>query len=374
MYISYSKIHAADSCSPVGPTITNTIVPIPTDTPVSSQWAELLDSTFFMPGLPAITKGTASFNVTDMHEPVPYSIYSRQPWCASWLGTNVPVVVNNSGTLSTKSCPTADPYQPIIYLPSHVLNELHPAWASCSADVRGMYDPPLALTEVKAIAQPTAPTEMLSHSALPSSVPNTPTPAPTVSLTEAAGEAIQESVVAPTQSSSAALVSLRPTAEPLLPSVTALEIEAGVGTVSQSSYPCVVGVPGSQDVEGLIISLIHKTNATSVASSLSAQAQYTRTGDQAPSKNVNDVTTANPYNASTTAAVAPYIPPNSTTADNTTPTPPNSNNPPTGTLGPTNTPGEAATAFWTSNGMIVQDVSSTATLFAIFLAFIGNVF
>jgi hypothetical protein len=79
-----------------------------------------------------------------LNEPVPFSIYSSQPWCAIYQyehGCN-------------KDCPTTDAYKPLIVVPEVVLQNMNPAWASCYGDIRGVYDPPIALTQVASMKVP----------------------------------------------------------------------------------------------------------------------------------------------------------------------------------------------------------------------------
>ena len=63
VYISYNKLYASDSCSGVGPTYHNTIVPITNSAELRSLWA-----TFNYGMLTGLN--TASFNFTDLNTPV----------------------------------------------------------------------------------------------------------------------------------------------------------------------------------------------------------------------------------------------------------------------------------------------------------------
>jgi hypothetical protein len=111
---------------------------------------------------------TASFNITDLREPVPFSIYSSQPWCATYQfehGCNA-------------GCPTTEAYKPIIVVPEAVLQNMDPAWASCYGDIRGVYDPPIALTQVASVKGPqttaSVPTTSEVIGATPASSPSHP--------------------------------------------------------------------------------------------------------------------------------------------------------------------------------------------------------
>lgn len=127
MYISFGVVSAGNACGTVGPTITSTIVAIPTDMPLSSVYAGTIPCDAHMRPV-QVWSATAPFNVTDLNAPVPFSIYSSQPWCASYMrdhGCN-------------GACPTTAPYKPILVVPEVVLQGMDPSWASCMGDVKGV--------------------------------------------------------------------------------------------------------------------------------------------------------------------------------------------------------------------------------------------
>jgi hypothetical protein len=167
--VSYKSVFASDGCSAIGSTIYNTIVPIPGTEQLSSAFGGTLPCVAHVQN--AFTQeftATASFNVNDLIEPVPFSIYSSQPWCATYQfehGCN-------------KECPTTEAYKPIIVVPEVVLQNMDPAWASCYGDIRGVYDPPIALTQVASVkgSQITAsvPTTSEVIGATPASSPSHP--------------------------------------------------------------------------------------------------------------------------------------------------------------------------------------------------------
>jgi hypothetical protein len=173
-YISFASLYASDACSEVGRTLTSMIVPIPTSEPLSTLFATTAPCDAHRannPWLGQIFVGTASFNVSDLlHDSVPYSIYTSQPYCASQM---------YSSNCDPDSCPTTLPYRPLIVLSSQLLNTLDPAWATCSLDLRGLYDPPKALQPATAIVVPTQPGAPATTSAIPASGPPTATPDPT---------------------------------------------------------------------------------------------------------------------------------------------------------------------------------------------------
>lgn len=111
---------------------------------------------------------TASFNVTDLNEPVPFSIYSSQPWCATYQYEHG----------CDKDCPTTAAYKPLIVVPEVVLQNMNPAWASCYGDIRGVYDPPIALTQVASVKVPqmtdSVPATSEATHATPASSPSHP--------------------------------------------------------------------------------------------------------------------------------------------------------------------------------------------------------
>lgn len=121
----------------MGGNYTSTIVPVPTTVSLSSIWGT--------PGVPhemyavsSVSLLTAPFNIDDLLQtPVPYSIYSSQPWCASELFWGQ---LDTTDT-TTFECATTAPYKPIIVAPGEFLAKIDPAFASCSPEVKGFYDP-----------------------------------------------------------------------------------------------------------------------------------------------------------------------------------------------------------------------------------------
>ncbi|KAL9097454.1 MAG: hypothetical protein Q9165_000350 [Trypethelium subeluteriae] len=174
VYVSFSNLYAADSCSRVGSRYPSTIIPITDVSGLSSIWVD-------GDGLGALT---ASFNLTDLNSPVPLSIYTRQPWCAAYTSQwtePVDCVAGNATNPAecTATCPQTQPYEPIIVLPSGVLQSIDPAWASCSLDLRGNYDPPYLLTPYAAAAEPTVLSTSTPAPAMPASGPTNGAPTPT---------------------------------------------------------------------------------------------------------------------------------------------------------------------------------------------------
>lgn len=163
LYISFGTLFASDSCSGVGPTIYNTIVPI-SASELSSIWATWYGPEAF----------TASFNVTDLNKPVATSVYNSQMRCAlstmdEVLSWEAEILFWNTDTASyathNVTCANTLPYQPILALAATAFGRVDPAWAACSIDIRGLYDPPTALTS--AIALTTAASESSAQSTTP---------------------------------------------------------------------------------------------------------------------------------------------------------------------------------------------------------------
>jgi len=123
--------------------------------------------------------------------PVPDYIYQSQPRCASSLGRFDARV---SGWLQMDvgnwTCPRTAPYEPILAIPMEVRN-LDPGWADCVGGIYGVYDPPIALTPMSAIAKPTLPGEDSGQtsSAVPASTPKPTAAASTSPVTPSASPA-----------------------------------------------------------------------------------------------------------------------------------------------------------------------------------------
>ena len=174
IYVSFASLYAGNSCSRVGTNFANTIMPISDLNELSSIWVD------FERGI-----GTASFNTTDLNEPVPQSIFDRQPWCAAYSQTFISSTEangcggNHENTSCSPLCPRSKSYNPIIVLPKDVLRSLDPAWASCDLELRGSYDPPYLLTPHAVAAHPTAaPMPFPSTEPVPAQGPTAP-PQPT---------------------------------------------------------------------------------------------------------------------------------------------------------------------------------------------------
>ncbi|KAK3072377.1 hypothetical protein LTR53_006918 [Teratosphaeriaceae sp. CCFEE 6253] len=150
-YISLAAIHAMDGCGAVGPTKGATIIPIEPGQLSSSY--EVVHSTKMGEGdwdwACQLLSGTAAFNVSDLtSSPIPYEIYQSQPYCAD---------IVMFPDVCTAPCPMTQDYAPILVVPTSLLNSLDPAWETCFLDIRGLYDPPNALTPVTLADTPARP-------------------------------------------------------------------------------------------------------------------------------------------------------------------------------------------------------------------------
>ncbi|KAI9702619.1 MAG: hypothetical protein M1820_006125 [Bogoriella megaspora] len=154
IYISYGKVYASDSCRGIGPTFTSRIVPMQDSAELSSLWDywPITNGAFDFAPDPQ----TASFNFSDFNTPIPKSLYDRLLQCVEWSASHALDVYPTPLSKVNATCPTATiPYHPIIVVPESILQELDPLWATCSADIRGQYDPPYLLTDGSVAAKPT---------------------------------------------------------------------------------------------------------------------------------------------------------------------------------------------------------------------------
>ncbi|EMC97694.1 hypothetical protein BAUCODRAFT_462885 [Baudoinia panamericana UAMH 10762] len=131
-YLSFASIHAADACGPIGPTITSTIIPFPTQYTLSSIWGIPTACTYtnVLGASSNVLTATASFNVTDiLTTPVAYSILTSQVTCASEMFANF---------CNQSACASDEPYRPTVVVPNEFLQSLDVLWAPCSADIKGI--------------------------------------------------------------------------------------------------------------------------------------------------------------------------------------------------------------------------------------------
>ncbi|OQO12326.1 hypothetical protein B0A48_02968 [Cryoendolithus antarcticus] len=235
-YISFESLYASDVCSGVGRTITSTILAIPESHTMSSLFAttkgcfaHLLNNPWY--GTTVV--GTASFNVSDLvHDTVPYSIYTSQPRCASEMfhaGCN------------PNGCRTDLPYQPLIVLEPGLLQELDPAWAPCSMDLRGLYDPPKALVPATAVAGvSTASDTTATVTATPGVSMSNPTPTATGGALPAS-TTTKVSAAPKQRTSSTSLLIEQPSSNGESPVATVVETSAAAQPAPGNTVPVASG-------------------------------------------------------------------------------------------------------------------------------------
>ncbi|RMZ09508.1 hypothetical protein D0860_04195 [Hortaea werneckii] len=164
IYISYRSLYASNSCHQVGQRYSNTIIPLAKNDDLKSLAYHQLDDMPARPGLSGSPSSweyeELSFNLTDLNEPVPQSIYMQLPRCQLSLSA----YTKAGFQASDFTCSEYGAYKPLIAIPTEV-RDLDPAWASCTAWYGGAYDPPKALQGATAIATPEVPTPVKATSA-----------------------------------------------------------------------------------------------------------------------------------------------------------------------------------------------------------------
>jgi hypothetical protein len=258
-YISFESIYASDVCSGVGSTLTSLILPIPTDEPLSTLFGSTMPcdaQRLQHPWRKQYVIGTAALNVSDLlHESVPYSIYTSQPYCATQM-------IGPSGCIPV-SCPTTLPYRPLIVLSSQLLNTLDTAWASCSLDLRGLYDPPKALQPATAVVLPTMVGPSPTTSVTPADGPAGVTPDPTA-LPEQGDPTLSQTPVDPPKPTSPSVEVPKPTPNDPPPVAdpspqdppTQVSAPAEASKTTPGDSPAVTSPRTSAGPAGAIISLI----------------------------------------------------------------------------------------------------------------------
>lgn len=189
VYISFDTLYASDSCSAIGTTYTNLILPIPHSTALSSIWGR---SGNYEARAALMTYSTAAFNYTDLVlTPVPNTIYNLQPRCQTSLYGFIPEEASTDN-IANFSCARTVPYEPIIALPTEVA-DLDQMWKGCVGALEGVYDPPTALVPMGAVATPTEIGGVMPVPAVPVMTPPPVTPSPTAEVdagpTQGAGTA-----------------------------------------------------------------------------------------------------------------------------------------------------------------------------------------
>ncbi|KAK0272348.1 hypothetical protein LTR35_012931 [Friedmanniomyces endolithicus] len=211
LYISYDTLYASDSCHGIGRTIKNTIIPV-ASSDLSSLAYQPLANWAIGPG--EWGNGELSykytsrpFNLTDLIEAIPDSIFNQLPFCQRELRGWKAAGFNESRFTCS---PRDAPYAPLIAIPTEVRG-LDPAWASCTAWYGGLFDPPVALQGAAAVATATTPVAVQTTPVSAGSTLSAGLPAQT-------GESYQPE---PSSGSAEATVILAPTSTSLATSSTA---------------------------------------------------------------------------------------------------------------------------------------------------------
>lgn len=249
IYISYKTLHASNSCSGIGPVQSNTIVPL-----VGEDLSSLVYQP--LPGLQPITDirslpeprwtfATTSFNLNDLMEPVPKSIYQKLPWCQKMIRD-----ASYNGE-EPGDCSTNIPYAPQIAIPKE-LRQLRPEWNSCGVWYGGLFDPPSTLSGATLVASVTT----------PNSGPVQTTPASPVS-TVRAGVPTQTAATRPTNSEAQESAPNSPQ--------KSTTVETGTGnTASISQFSpstpeaTATGVTGAETILTAVQSLLHTQETATV--------------------------------------------------------------------------------------------------------------
>lgn len=130
MYISYDVLHAANSCGAVGKTYRNTVLPL-----LNTNHLFSLESVILYHGY-GHGYMTSSFNLDDLIEPIPESVYNRQSRCKT---SSISWILSGGYANGEFSCARTEPYAPIIGVPPEA-RALDPEWASCNGWYGGLFD------------------------------------------------------------------------------------------------------------------------------------------------------------------------------------------------------------------------------------------
>ncbi|KAK0854338.1 hypothetical protein LTR03_002369 [Friedmanniomyces endolithicus] len=204
LYISYDTLYASNSCHGIGRTIQNTIVPV-ASSDLSSLAYQPLANWAIGPGQwgngeLSYKYTSRPFNLTDLIEPIPDSIFNQLPFCQRELRGWKAAGFNES----RYTCSPRDaPYAPLIAIPTEVRG-LDPAWASCTAWYGGLFDPPVALQGAVAVATATTPVAVQTTPASAGSTLSAGLPAQTAGSYQpepSSGSAEATMILAPTSTS-----------------------------------------------------------------------------------------------------------------------------------------------------------------------------
>lgn len=179
-YISISTVYAVDRCSSTfGPVVTDAILAMPPESVLSLRYSQdkyqRLQTTDTIKGYPV--------DYADFQQPIPYS---------AWIGQNI---CNYPGDDVNCGVIYENDFKPQLAIPPEITS-LSPDFKNCQLWYNGLWDPPLALTEVDSAAGPTLPgghqSPQSTATAQPSQAPALPPSPPTAvpnALPSSAGHA-----------------------------------------------------------------------------------------------------------------------------------------------------------------------------------------
>lgn len=166
-YISISSVYAVDRCSSTfGSVVTDAILAMPSESVLSLRYSQdkyqRLQTTDTIKGYPV--------DYADFQQPIPYSAWIGQNIC-NYPGDDI-----NCGVIYENN------FKPQLAIPPEITS-LSPDFKDCQLWYNGLWDPPLALTEVDSAAAPTLPgghqSPQSTATAQPSQTPSLPSSRPT---------------------------------------------------------------------------------------------------------------------------------------------------------------------------------------------------
>ncbi|KAK5135319.1 hypothetical protein LTR08_005423 [Meristemomyces frigidus] len=147
VYISLETACATNGCGLVGSRHTSQIITL--------ESADV----YSVCGANQAANSATQFNFPDLNSPVPDQAYNCMEGCQLYNSLKIGMLghgdyVNGIRYQGPCSVVVGNYYAPTLAVPPQI-RTLDPAWATCSMDLRGLYDPPTALTSTAAEASPT---------------------------------------------------------------------------------------------------------------------------------------------------------------------------------------------------------------------------
>lgn len=261
MYIYYNTLYASNSCTRIGTTFSDILLPITNTRDLSSIYQPYNEAM-----TPAGWIYTYTYDMNDLVS-VPAQVYAQQPFCQQQYMESKDGMFDEWDTPGVGwTCDRTEPYRPTIAVPLEV-TRLDPAWVNCSGWYGGLYDPPTALRPTTAIATATQPKWATSTAASPGSyVPTTSAAETGASQTTATAASTNNNDSTKATSSTLAddVISGGSKVSGNVPQDTTTAISAVPATVSGSQQAVVTYAhsAGSQDTTS-----IYSNGPTSVAAS-----------------------------------------------------------------------------------------------------------